>query len=135
MKTVAERIKYIRSKSGLNQADFALKYKAKTKGSVSDWENGRSTPGMNEMYKMAKSIGKTLDWLVMGDEAEGNNDYILMLNEKEQIIEKLNVEKKALFDKFEIITKAVEDVKLIKDDKSEYLKVAEKKHKYKKRDK
>ena len=68
MKTIGERIKYIRTTLKLTQDEFALKYGAKSKVTVSDWENGKSTPGVTHLYDMAKSIGKSLDWLVMGND-------------------------------------------------------------------
>lgn len=70
LKNISDRIKFVRSKCKMTQDDFAQTYGAKTKGSVSDWENGRSTPNIYQLYEMAKSIGKDLDWLVMGDHTE-----------------------------------------------------------------
>lgn len=95
MKTIGERIKYIRTTLKLTQDEFALKYGAKSKVTVSDWENGKSTPTVTHLYDMAKSIGRSLDWLAMGNNEYSSEKLIINDNKNQYLPGTLRFRKEA----------------------------------------
>lgn len=70
LKTVKERIKYLRLKEGYSFGDVAKKL-GKSKGYrtlVYQWENpNRSNPSFGSVAKLAELYGVTIDWIMFGD--------------------------------------------------------------------
>jgi transcriptional regulator with XRE-family HTH domain len=64
--SLGERIKVARLASGLSQEALGALV-GKTKGAVSQWEQGTTTPGGEGIVPLARALGVSLDWLLGSD--------------------------------------------------------------------
>lgn len=64
--TLQDRLKKIRKDAGLRQSEFAdrvgLGYKT-----LSNYENGRSQPGVGRLFLIAEKFGVNTNWLLKGE--------------------------------------------------------------------
>jgi len=67
---MGRRIALAREGRGMNQAQLG-DLLGVTKGMISHYELGKSSPGYETLTKMAESLGKSVNWLLFGDETEG----------------------------------------------------------------
>lgn len=44
---------------------------------LSDWKNGKSTPKLDKMKKIADYLGVSVEYLISGTDEEGTNKFIL----------------------------------------------------------
>lgn len=66
VKTLAERIKAIRSQYGITQGALAAALGV-NQTAISAWEKGRNEPTATMLAKLANSYGISMDWLLIGD--------------------------------------------------------------------
>ena len=66
-KDIVERIKELRTKTGLSQAKFASLIGVSA-GNVGTWESGASLPGALALKNIALKLGCSIDWLLTGEE-------------------------------------------------------------------
>lgn len=64
---IVNRLKEIRKKSGLSQANFA-KTLGVSQGNVGTWETGGSLPGAIALKNIAQKFDCSIDWIVTGKE-------------------------------------------------------------------
>ena len=63
------KLKEIREKKNMTQEDLANAVGV-TQGAISQWENGFSKPGFDNIKKLAAALECTLDELIAGTESE-----------------------------------------------------------------
>lgn len=66
--SIADRLRESRSLAGLSQGQIA-RLADTTKQSISEWERGQRTPGVDVLARLAGYYGVSLDWLATGREA------------------------------------------------------------------
>ena len=71
------RLKIARKSKNLTQEQLALKVQT-TKGTISNYENGYSTPSNEMLVLLAKTLNTTTDYLL------GNSDDPFLENEKDE---------------------------------------------------
>lgn len=88
----------LRDAKGVKDADV-VKATGITKSTFSDWKNGRSKPKNDKLQKIADYFGVSLNYLMTGEEEEGENKYYLN-DETAQIAQEIfeNKELRILFD-------------------------------------
>ena len=62
---IGKRIKAIRIRRGLTQADFARMIGV-TRPTVISWERGITVPVLYTLRRLAETLGVTLEWLMEG---------------------------------------------------------------------
>jgi transcriptional regulator with XRE-family HTH domain len=89
---VGERIKQIRTDSGLNQREFAVKIglSASSPSLVSEMERGQRDPSRRVLIEIHKQFGRDLNWLLGFDQVQNG--------EQGQEIENLKTENRKLRD-------------------------------------
>lgn len=70
MSKIGDRIRSARRESGHTQITLA-KAIGVTHGNISMWEQGLTTPRVNNLGKLADALGVSIDWLENGDKATG----------------------------------------------------------------
>lgn len=75
-------IKTFRKRSGYYQEDLARKL-GLTKQAICNWENGRTEPNLEMLYKLSKIFGVTVDELINGEYGEqlktrNNQEYVFL---------------------------------------------------------
>ncbi|WP_251392798.1 helix-turn-helix domain-containing protein [Mediterraneibacter agrestimuris] len=87
----------LRDAKGLKDANIA-KATGITKSTFSDWKNGRSKPKDEKLQKIADYFDVTIDYLMTGEEKEGDKYYIN--EETAEMAQKLfeNKDLRVLFD-------------------------------------
>lgn len=88
MKTLNERIKQLRKKSGFTQLELAEKVHVTDKA-VSKWETGEGNPEISILIELAKIFNVTLDYLLTGKETEKE---IIVMSKIELCCKEDNVE-------------------------------------------
>lgn len=83
MSTIGDRIKLKRKELGLTQAELGAKINV-TDRAVSKWEQNEGNPDMSLIADLAKVLGVTLDYLILGKEPE---ERIIIKTPKEMLIE------------------------------------------------
>lgn len=73
MATIGDRLKILRTNSGLNQEDFGKQFGI-VKSTVSLYENGKSTPDDQTKVKICQHYGVSMDWLYGLEETSHIND-------------------------------------------------------------
>ena len=68
--TLAHNLRSARLSIGLSQAAMAEKLNMAGKGTISNWETGKSEPNIDNLIKIAELTGKSLDWLIVGERIE-----------------------------------------------------------------
>lgn len=70
------RLRYLRQKNGLSQKALAEKLNYRYTA-ISNYENGKNEPGLNDLMKLARAFGVSVDFLIgysnntlLNDEAE-----------------------------------------------------------------
>jgi len=63
---IAKNLKYLRKKRGLKQADIRSKLSI-TRSTWSNYENGITTPAIDDLIKFSRFFGITLDELILHD--------------------------------------------------------------------
>ena len=66
MDAFAKNIRYLRRKSGHNQAELA-KLVGKKQNTIANWENGISEPGIKELVILSKFFETSMDGLILLD--------------------------------------------------------------------
>lgn len=62
----ADRLMAARANAGLTQSDIRRRLYI-GRGTVSDWEMGRTTPGVMLLEKLAEALGVSARWLSVGE--------------------------------------------------------------------
>lgn len=90
MESLGEKIKDIRLSNNLKQSEFTdiLHISEKT---ISSWENNRTTPDLNMIYKISNYFKKSFYYLISDDYIDLNDDYIDLNNNEIEI--KLKVDR------------------------------------------
>jgi len=90
MESLGEKIKDIRLSNNLKQSELAdiLHISEKT---ISSWENNRTTPDLNMIYKISNYFKKSFYYLISDDYIDLNDDYIDLNNNEIEI--KLKVDR------------------------------------------
>ncbi len=65
MKSIGKRIKQVREYRKWNQTQLAKKIQSHAP-EVSHWENGKRTPGLKTVEKLAKALEVSFEWLLTG---------------------------------------------------------------------
>ncbi|HBS58114.1 MAG TPA: hypothetical protein DEA44_02480, partial [Firmicutes bacterium] len=65
IQAIAERLKAIRKKAGLSQANFA-KALGISQGNVGTWETGKSLPGALALKAINQKFDYSIDWILTG---------------------------------------------------------------------
>jgi transcriptional regulator with XRE-family HTH domain len=68
-RTMGLRIKACRVEKDLSQTELAKRLGV-TKAAVSQWETDRSSPEMDTLRRLAGMFGRTVEWMVSGDERQ-----------------------------------------------------------------
>lgn len=76
---IGERIKCLRKKKGVSQAELAKKIQVSA-GNVGDWERGRAKPGADALTSLMDFFEVTADYLLTGDEKNNENVSVSGLN-------------------------------------------------------
>ncbi len=86
----------LRDDQGLKDADV-VKATGITKSTFSDWKSGRSKPKQDKLQKIADFLGVSVDYLMTGEEKEGERYYLN--DETAQVAQEIfeNKELRALF--------------------------------------
>jgi transcriptional regulator with XRE-family HTH domain len=63
---IAKNLRYLRKKRGLKQADIRSKLNV-TRSTWSNYENGITSPAINDLIKFSRFFGITLDELILHD--------------------------------------------------------------------
>ena len=92
---LTENIKYLRSLRGFTQADIAEKLN-KTKGAISNWENGLNFPNPDEVEKLCKIFDVTPNQIFGWDAIPELEQYISAMTEKNERMEQLQSERKRI---------------------------------------
>lgn len=69
--TVGKRLKYLREHKNLSMREFAALIKTHKKN-VYWWEIGKFVPGASSLVRIAEFYGVSVDWILHGIAAEGN---------------------------------------------------------------
>lgn len=106
---VGVRIKEIREDLGISMAQFARLIEA-TPGAVNNWEKDVREPSIDTLIKIANIGGKTLDWLLLGNETKETKSSVIIteLREKLNVIQKENKELKKYLNNFVNTAKVAE---------------------------
>lgn len=86
--SIGARIKYIRKELNLTQQDLANRLGLKSKVSVSDFENDKRTPSIEEFIILSRISRRTIDWIVTGDD-KYDSAIMKQLREREKEIEEI----------------------------------------------
>lgn len=91
-KAVGRRIKNIRLSKGLTLDDFGKFLKADN-SNICRWENGKTLPSKNKIYKISKFAGITINQLLYGSEQDIEELYqeLIKLSKEELIILMLKI--------------------------------------------
>jgi transcriptional regulator with XRE-family HTH domain len=73
LKTIGDRIKYIRKFHKMTQKDIADKTNIK-RGNLSHYENNKVTPGAEAIVELSELFNVSTDWLLTGKGEEVNDD-------------------------------------------------------------
>lgn len=65
VKTVGERIRYLRTKKHMTQGELA-KILCVKQGTVSSWERDRTEPNANLIVELSKCFGVSIQYLLTG---------------------------------------------------------------------
>ncbi|WP_153464115.1 helix-turn-helix domain-containing protein [Halobacillus sp. SY10] len=97
---LSQRLKYSRKTKGLTQNELANKIKT-TKGTISNYENGYSTPSNEMLISLANALDVSVDYLLGRSETTVNqtkeNEYNT-INEINKLMDKYGIEDAAFFD-------------------------------------
>ncbi|GGC97475.1 hypothetical protein GCM10007216_30310 [Thalassobacillus devorans] len=97
---LSQRLKYSRKTKGLTQNELANKIKT-TKGTISNYENGYSTPSNEMLISLANALDVSVDYLLGRSETTVNetkeNEYNT-INEINELMDKYGIEDAAFFD-------------------------------------
>ncbi|MFG6117194.1 helix-turn-helix domain-containing protein [Halobacillus sp. MO56] len=97
---LSQRLKYSRKTKGLTQNELANKIKT-TKGTISNYENGYSTPSNEMLISLANALDVSIDYLLGRSETTVNetkeNEYNT-INEINKLMDKYGIEDAAFFD-------------------------------------
>ena len=63
---LGKRIIEIRKQHGLTQEEFAERYHV-TRQTISNWENGKSSPDLETLVSMSEDFNVSLDAMLKGD--------------------------------------------------------------------
>lgn len=87
----------LRDEKGLKDADV-VKATGITKSTFSDWKSGRSKPKQDKLQKIADFLEVSVDYLMTGEEKEGDKYYLN--DETAQVAQEIfeNKELRVLFD-------------------------------------
>lgn len=58
---IRDNLIFLRKKKGLTQGDIAIIVEKKPP-SIASWEQGKSLPDLQTLYRLSKYYGKTLEW-------------------------------------------------------------------------
>ena len=84
---ISERLKEIRTKSGLSQAKFA-KELGVSQGNVATWEKGTSLPGALALHAINQKFNCPIDWILTGSTSTIiNMDALPAINKKAEAID------------------------------------------------
>lgn len=70
---LGQQIKNLRTANHLSQEDLAQKLFV-SRQSISKYENGEATPDVDKLVQLAEIFGVSLDYLILGKEAEPVNE-------------------------------------------------------------
>lgn len=97
---LSQRLKYSRKTKGLTQSELADKINT-TKGTISNYENGYSTPSNEMLISLANVLDVSIDYLLGRSETtikeENENEYDT-IEEINKLMEKYGIEDAAFFD-------------------------------------
>ena len=82
---IADRIRYLRDKSGLTQTDLANKLGI-SRSAVNSWEMSLSTPSLSNLIEMSNIFKVSIDYLVSASEKMLVDISNLSTEEKEIIL-------------------------------------------------
>ena len=75
---IGKNIKLFRIEAGLSQRELGLKVR-KSESSIADYENGRSSCGIDTFSAIAKALNVSEDELIKGERSEAPKDLIMEL--------------------------------------------------------
>ncbi|MYL56607.1 helix-turn-helix domain-containing protein [Virgibacillus halodenitrificans] len=97
---LSQRLKYSRKNNGLTQNELANKLNT-TKSTISNYENGYSTPSNEMLISLANALDVSVDYLLGRSETTVNetkeNEYNT-INEINKLMDKYGIEDAAFFD-------------------------------------
>ncbi|MFC7319849.1 helix-turn-helix domain-containing protein [Halobacillus campisalis] len=97
---LSQRLKYSRKTKGLTQSELANKIKT-TKGTVSNYENGYSTPSNEMLISLANALDVSVDYLLGRTKSNAKepeeNEYDTT-EEINKLMDKYGIEDAAFFD-------------------------------------
>lgn len=66
MDTLGKRLYYRRKEKGISQEKLAIILGKKTKQVISNWENDRTEPSINDIRQIAEALNTTASYLIDG---------------------------------------------------------------------
>ncbi|WP_193774542.1 helix-turn-helix domain-containing protein [Vallitalea guaymasensis] len=72
MKTIGDRIKFLRKKNKLTQQQLSAGTKV-NRGNISDYENNKFKPSSEAVFRIAKYFNVSTEWLITGKEDRINS--------------------------------------------------------------
>lgn len=97
---LSQRLKYSRKNKGLTQSELANRIKT-TKGTISNYENGYSTPSNEMLISLANALGVSVDYLLGRSETtlkESEEKEYDTIKEINKLMDKYGIEDAAFFD-------------------------------------
>lgn len=83
METIGSRIKSRRIELGLKQTKIK-EYVGISSGNLSEIENGKRSPSMQNLYKLSEVLNCSIDWIVKGDSLNPEKISFSELRESEK---------------------------------------------------
>ena len=97
---LSQRLKYSRKNKGLTQSELANRIKT-TKGTISNYENGYSTPSNEMLISLANALDVSVDYLLGRSETtvkESEEKEYDTIKEINKLMDKYGIEDAAFFD-------------------------------------
>lgn len=83
--TVGARIREVRNRAGLSQAELANAL-GRTQGTVSSWEAGRRAPGLDDLVAVADALGINVGELFAGAQRNGETPALILRAEAGRLL-------------------------------------------------
>jgi len=80
MPAIGNRIKELRYNKGIKVRDIVENIGV-SENSVMKWQRGDCLPSMDNLYLLCKMLGTTMEYVIAGEEREGENPLLPVINQ------------------------------------------------------
>jgi transcriptional regulator with XRE-family HTH domain len=102
LRNFSARITAAREKAGYNQTELA-KIVGIGKSAMSEYENGKNTPGTKTVAKLAKALDVSIEWLMTGNEYDKVYGYKELSDKQLRLIDLIKNMSDEDLEKFETL--------------------------------